>query len=53
MFFGGIKKFKNSNNYFRVPKFVMGLPFFKRWKIATNYIYVSTLPHSTLIDCGP
>jgi hypothetical protein len=35
-FLGALANFKNSNNSFRLSKFVMGLPFFKRWKIATN-----------------
>jgi len=35
-FLGVLENFKNSNNSFKFSKFVMGFPYFRRWKMTTN-----------------
>jgi hypothetical protein len=47
-FLRALANFKNSNKSFRLLKFVLGLPFFRRWKIETNYIYPALPPFNII-----
>ncbi len=52
-FLGTLTNFKNSNNSFRFSNFIMGFPFFRRWKlpqIKYNSIFFQPFLHSTLIE---